>query len=119
MRSERKTRTRKYGAALIFLLLGTLAGAWRNRAIDHGRPDVIVGAVRTVVAPPANAIGRVSRWCSEQTGWLFRGHALARENRELKARVGRLEGENAALKEAQIDYERLRGDLGFVRSAGA
>src|SRR5581483_2233569 len=60
--------------------------------------------------------GQVSRWCGEQTGWLFQGRALAEENRRLRERVAALEGENAALREAQINYDRLRDDLGFVHS---
>lgn len=116
MRSEKTPSARRYWAALIFLLVGTLAGAWHNRQVDHGKSDVVVGAVRGVVAPPASALGKVSRWCGEQTGWLFRGRALAEENRRLRERVTTLEGENTALREAQINYDRLRDDLGFVHS---
>jgi rod shape-determining protein MreC len=117
MRTEKAPRTRRYWAALILLLLGTLAGAWHNHQVDRGKTDIVVGAVRGVVAPPATALGRASRWFRDQTSWIFQGHALAAENRSLRARVAELEGENASLREAQIDYDRLRGDLGFVHTA--
>jgi rod shape-determining protein MreC len=105
---------RRYWPVLIFLMLGTLAGAWHGRAAESGRPDPVAGAVRTVVAPPANLLGHVSRWVSSQVGWITHGHALADENRRLAQRVAELEKENSGLREAGIDNERLRGDLGFV-----
>lgn len=117
MLSERKPQTRRYGVAFLFLLSGTLAGIWHNRAVETGGSDMAAGALRTVIAPPAEALGRVSRWLGEQTGWLFRGRALAEENRRLKARLTQVEGEAAALREAQINHERLRADLGFVQAA--
>jgi rod shape-determining protein MreC len=98
-------------------MLGTLAGAWHNHQVDRGKSDIVVGAVRGVVAPPANALGRVSHWFGDQTAWIFQGHALAEENRRLQARVTELEGENTALREAQYKYDQLRADLGFVHAA--
>lgn len=119
MRSEQTPRARRYWGALIFLLMGTLAGAWHNHTTDNGKQDLVVGAVQGVVAPPANALGKVSRWCSEQTGWIFHGHALAEENQKLRARVAELEGETTRLREAAIRYDQLRNDLNFVRGAKA
>jgi rod shape-determining protein MreC len=113
MRSERKSPVR-YGAALILLLLGTLAGVWHTRAVDRGQTDPLAGAAREVVAPPAHLLGRTATWLREQTDWLFRGRGVAEENRRLKARLDELEGEVATLREARINYERLRGDLGFA-----
>ena len=63
---------------------------------------------------PPRCWGRVSRWFSEETGWIFHGKALADENKNLKLRVAELEGDNARLREAQINYDRLRQDLKFV-----
>jgi rod shape-determining protein MreC len=117
MRSEQTPIARRYGAALIFLLIGTLAGVLHNRTTDSGRSDILSGTVRLAVAPPAGVLGRMSRWVSEQTGWLFHGHAVAMENRRLRERVAQLEDENAALREAQINYDRLRADLKFVQAA--
>jgi rod shape-determining protein MreC len=116
MRSETTPRARRYWAALIFLLLGVLLGAWHNRVTTRGRQDPVVGGVRGVLAPPVGAMGSVSHWFGRQTGWLFRGHAADAENRSLKDRVAQLEGENAALREAQTNLDRLRGDLGFVKA---
>lgn len=76
MRSEKTPRVRRYWAALICLLLGTLAGAWHNHQTDRGKSDIVVGAVRGVVAPPSNALGKVSRWFSAQTSWIWHGHAI-------------------------------------------
>ncbi len=117
MRTEKTPRTRRYWAALSFLLVGSLAGAWHNHQVDRGRSDIVAGAVRGVIAPPATALGRVSHWFRDQTSWIFQGHALADENRRLKARVAELESENAALREAQTKYDQLRADLGFVQAA--
>lgn len=114
MRSEKTPNSRRYWGALIFLLAGTLAGAWHNRQTDRGRSDVVTGAVRVVVAPPARAVGSASRWLSDQTGWIFHGHAVAQENKRLRARVAELEGENISLREAGTRYVELRDDLGFV-----
>lgn len=115
MRPERNTPVRRYWVALILLLLGSLAGAWHNRAVDRGRQDLMVTATRMAVAPPATLAARASRWLGEQTDWLLHGHGLGEENRLLKRRVEQLESENAQLREARISYERLRGDLRFVR----
>jgi rod shape-determining protein MreC len=118
MQSEHTPHARRYWAALIFLLLGTLAGVWHNRRNDQGQSDFVVGAVRGTIAPPANLLGRVSHWFGDQMGWMLHGYGLAAENRYLKARVDALEQENASLREARVDYERLRADLGFVPHAG-
>jgi len=116
MRSDQKPRTGKYGAVVIFLLLGVLAGAWHNRMKDRGRQDIVAGVTREVVAPPAGALAGISRWFGAQTGWLLRGPATAAENRRLRERVAELEGQNAALQEAQTKYVLMRDDLGFVRA---
>ena len=116
MRSqERSPHARRYWAVLIFVVLGTLIGIWHNNRNDRSKPDYIEGGVRGLVAPPANALGKVSRWFGGQTQWLFSGHSLADENRRLKERITELEGENAALHETQINYDRMRDDLGFVK----
>jgi rod shape-determining protein MreC len=114
MRADHTSKPRRYWPALIFLMLGTLAGAWHNRTTDHNRPDPLAGAVRTVIAPPANLLSHLSQWFGSQTGWLLRGHSLAGENRQLAARVAALEQENAALREATTENEQLRGDQGFM-----
>src|SRR5579871_1397745 len=120
MRSEeRSPNARRYWAVLLFVVLGTLIGVWHNNRNDRGAQDYVEGGVRGVVAPPANALGRVSHWFGAQTYWLFHGHAVAEENQKLKERVAELEGENAALREMQINYDRLRDDLSFVRQDGA
>lgn len=116
MRSETTPHARRYWAALVFLALGILLGVWHNRVTTHGYQDRTVGAVRGVVAPPVGWMGSISHWFGRQTGWLFRGHATEDENRRLKERVAQLEGEKAALLEAQTNYSRLRDDLGFVHA---
>lgn len=116
MRSETTPHARRYWAALSFLLLGVVLGVWHNRATVGGRQDPAVGFVRGVLATPVGWVNGISRWCGRQTGWLFHGRAAEAENRQLKERVAQLEGENAALKEAQVNLDRLRDDLGFARS---
>ena len=116
MRSERTPHARRYWAALIFLMTGTLAGAWHNRAESRGRQDVVSGVVRTIVAPPARGVGGVSRWFSDQTGWLLHGRALSVENAQLRNRVAELEGQQAECVEAQRENEQLRLDLKFAQS---
>lgn len=117
MRTERMPPARRYWAALLFLMLGTLAGVWHNRKTDRGQPDMVVGAVRGAVAPPANALHQFNRWFGEQTGWIGRGRALAEENTRLRQRVAELETENTRLQEADIKLEQLKDDLSFVRGA--
>ena len=116
MRSNEKPRGRKYGIAVALALLGAATGAWHNHATDRGKSDPVAGTVRGVMAPPANALGRVSRWFSDQTGWIFHGHSVAAENQTLRARVAELEGQNSRLLEAQIRYEHLRDDLKFAQT---
>jgi rod shape-determining protein MreC len=117
MRTERTPPARRYWAALLFLLLGTLAGVWHTRTTDKGKPDLIVGAVRGAVAPPANALNRFNRWFGDQTGWIGRGRALADENEKLRQRVAELESQTTALAEADIKLNKLKDDLEFVRTA--
>ena len=105
MRAER-TNTRKYGTAAVFLICGTLLGVWHNRRIDHGQQDIVSGAVRTTVSPPASAVNGVSRWLGEKTGWIFQGKTNADETVRLKTRIAQLEEENARLR---AEMERLRG----------
>lgn len=116
MRSETTPRARRYWAALIFLLLGILLGVWHNRVTARGGQDAVVGGVRGVLATPVGWMSGATHWFGTQTGWLFRGHTVDMENRRLKERVAQLEGENAALLEAQTNYNRLRDDLGFVHA---
>ena len=116
MRPNEKPRSRRFGAAVALLLLGAATGAWHNHATDRDKPDFVASAVRGIIAPPANALGRVSRWFSDQTGWIFHGHSVAADNQKLRARVADLEGQNTRLLEAQIRYEHLRDDLQFVKT---
>ena len=118
MRSERTPHQKRYGVVLALVLLGVLTGAWHNHTTDAGKPDVVSGAVRGVTAPPAGMLARASQWLSVQTGWIFHGHAVAAENQTLRKRVAELEGENARLQEAEINYDRLRADLKFVQKQG-
>ena len=116
MRSETTPHARRYWAALVFLLLSVLLGVWHNRAASRGAQDPVVGGVRGVLAPPVGWMSGTTHWFGRQTGWLFRGHSVDTENRRLKERVAQLEGENATRREAQINVDRLRDDLGFVHS---
>ena len=119
MRSEeRSPNAQRYWAVLVFVVLGTFIGIWHNNRNDRGKPDYVAGGVRGFVAPPANMLGRITHWFGAQGDWLFHGRNLAAENRSLKERIAELEGENAALHETQINYNRLRDDLGFVKGDG-
>ena len=115
MRSETPPHARRYWAALILLMTGTLAGAWHNRTMSMGNQDPVSGTTRSLVAVPASALGRFSRWTSDETSWLFHGRAIAVENAQLRKRVEDLELQNATLAEAERRYEQQRDDLGFVR----
>ena len=114
MRSDRAPAARRYWVALVFVVLGTVAGVWHNRRIRSGKPDYISGVLRVVISGPARAFHGVSGWIGNQTEWIRRGRSLAVENRNLRNRVAELEGENNQLKEAQIDLDRLRADLSFA-----
>jgi rod shape-determining protein MreC len=113
---ERQHGHLRYKALLLLLLLGTLAGAWHNRLVAHGRPDPVTTWTRTALAYPAGTLNRFSRWCGRNFGWILRGSALERENRRLRAEVERLKAENASLQEAAAENVQLQQDLGFVRT---
>lgn len=115
MLTGRTPPVRRYGTVLLFLMLGTLAGAWHNRAVDRGEPDAVVGLVRGAVAPPAGALRKASDWIHEQTAWFWRGKTLAQENERLQQRVTELEAEVTRLQEADIKLAQLRKDLGFLQ----
>lgn len=119
MRAERNGASRKYGTALILLVCGALLGVWHNRRVDGGKQDLVSGAVRTAVAPPAGAMNNASRWLNAKTGWLFHGKDAADENARLRERLTQLEEENARLREADIKLRQLQDDLGFVRQGNA
>ncbi len=116
MRSEKTPNVRRYWAALTFLILGALIGVWHNRVTARGQQDPVVSLVRGVLARPVGWLHGASQWFGAQTGWLFRGRALDAENRRLRDRMAQLEGEAAALREAQVNYDRLRDDLGFAHA---
>jgi rod shape-determining protein MreC len=99
--------------------LGALLGAWHNHQVDRGRTDVVVTVVRGAIAPPALLLRRTSIWIGRETGWVFRGRRDAIANRALRRRVVELRDENLRLREAQVDLDRLRADLGFVRRFSA
>ena len=116
MRSETTPSARRYWAALVFLCVGVLLGVWHNRVTARGDQDPVVSGVRGVLTTPAGWMSGTMHWVGRQSGWLFRGRAVDTENRRLKERTAQLEGENAALREAQTNYDRLRDDLGFVHA---
>lgn len=116
MRSERTPRARRYWAALVFVLCGTLAGGLHNRAVRQGRQDISSGVARTLLAPPAQGANGVSRWLARQTGWLVHGRGMDADNRRLRAQVEELQGQVAQLAELQTENERLRADLKFVQT---
>jgi rod shape-determining protein MreC len=59
----------------------------------------------------------VSGFCGRQTEWIWKRRSLATENQKLRQENEALRGRLSALTEAQISYDRLRGDLGFVKQA--
>jgi rod shape-determining protein MreC len=101
---------------LILVALGALLGAWHNHQADRGRADVVVTVVRGVIAPPARLLRGAARWIGQETTWVFRGRRDAIANRALRRRVAELQEENLRLRGAQTDLDRLRGEMGFVRS---
>lgn len=115
MRSDRAPTARRVWVALTFIILGTLVGVWHNRRVSSGKPDYVAGMARGIVAVPVRAFRGISGWLGNQTGWITRGRSLAEENRKLRDEVADLQGQNNQLKEAQINYDRLRTDLGFVK----
>ncbi len=119
MKAERTSASRKYGTALIFILSGSLLGVWHNRRVDSGKQDIVSGAVRTTVAPPASAINGVSRWLGDKTRWITEGRSSQDENVKLKARIAELEEENARLKESDIKYSPMANLMLSVMGAFA
>ena len=87
MESERKLQARRYWIALVFVLIGILAGVWHNDRVQKGKQDFIESGIRFVLAPPANVVSKSTRWMGSQVGWLFRGHGVEAENQRLRERV--------------------------------
>ncbi len=117
MSSDTPHPLRRYRLVIVLLIAGTLAGILHNRTTDRGRPDPVTVVVRSILAPPASGLGAAARFFSTETGGLFHGRALAKENFALRQRVAELEAKSAAAEEAAIRYNRLRADLGFMASA--
>lgn len=113
LRQERENRTHRFRVVIVCVVLGVVLGIWHNRRADSGRPNFVTGTIRAVTAPVVNGASSVGEWTGRQFGWLFRGRALAEENRRLRAENGRLRQEAAALREADTSARRLRQQLGF------
>lgn len=117
MSDDTPSPLRRYRFAIFLLIAGTVVGVYHNRTTDKSKPDPVVVVVRSVFAPPANALGTFSRWVSRETGWIFHGRSIAQENLLLKQQVAELESKSAVAEEATLRYEHLRSDLGFVQKA--
>ncbi len=113
---ERKSPLQRIWPAAALVALGVGLGAWHNSQTRRDRPDAVAGLVRGATAAPASLVGGTARWIGTQTAWIFSGRRLGTENVRLSRQVAELESENARLRGAQIENERLRADLKFVRS---
>ena len=116
MRTEPRSPLKRYWPVAFLIVLGIGIGAWHNGQISRGRPDGIVGLIRSLLAPPARFLGGIGHVFSTQTGWIFAGRGVSAENTILARRVGELEAENARLNEMLNGYNRLRADLNFVQT---
>jgi rod shape-determining protein MreC len=114
LRRERERRRRRFLPVLICVFLGVGIGVWHNRQAARGRSDIVTSTVRAVGAPVVGAAEGVGGWFSRQWRWMFRGRALAEENRRLRDENDRLKVDNARLAEADATAQRLRAQLGFT-----
>ena len=115
MRSERSSASIKYRVVIILAVSGIVLGVWHNRRIRAGQSDPILGLVRQVTVLPVRVFRSGSSWFGKRTEWIWKRRTLATENQRLRAENAELRGRLNALTEAQINYDRLRNDIGFVK----
>ena len=130
MMNEKKSRLQRYWGVGVFVFLGMILGLYHNLQNRETKPnsphledltlsrpaktDLVAGAVRALLSPPAVLLNGFTRWVGQSTNWIFRGYGLANQNRELQKKVEELQAENAKLKEIDLKYQNLRKDLSFV-----
>jgi rod shape-determining protein MreC len=115
MRSERSSATIKYRVVIGLVVAGVVLGIWHNRRIRAGQSDPVMGIVRQVTVMPAHLFRAGSGWFGKKTEWIWKRQSLARENQRLRDENAELRGRLNSLSEAQINYDRLRSDIGFVK----
>ncbi len=115
LRQQRRRRAQRLLGFIACVLLGATLGVAHNRTVARGRTDPAVSTVRTITAPLVTGSSTTRRWASRQLGWLVRGRSMDAEVRRLRAENARLMAENAALREADINVQRLRTELGFAQ----
>lgn len=84
---------------------GDLLGAVRNGARD-------------ALAPAQNAVSDITRPVADWWNGTTSAGRIERENRALRRRIGRLEGQVAAGRAAQAENRRLRENQGFTWAPG-
>ena len=115
----RAPRDNYRGIVVILALVacGVLNAVHRANVGKHGH-DPVTGIVRDAALVPAQtATVRIGRWFKTNVYSLFEGPRLARQNRELQARVLALSVENKQLADAQAENDRLRALLDFQQKS--
>lgn len=108
-------RTGRLIALACLLALGMLLATLHNRAVEQEQPFAISRIIRAVLSPFQSSIHSVVR-----TGQGFKESVRSRkvlqqQNRMLRQEVLNLTRENAELREARAENERLRESLGFKK----
>jgi len=121
-RSESRRRAQAsapYVTLAVALVLAMAVGLLHNRWRAARRPNPLLTGVRTVLYPGQTTVYRahtvvLGAGTRISWQWPWAGHALARENAQLRDRVARLEIENQRLRAAAESAVRLRAALGFI-----
>ena len=132
MLNEKKTRLQRYWGVCVFVFVGMVLGLYHNAQNREERPgsasptnlqrapkaksDLVAGAIRGVISPPAVLLNGFTRWFGQTTGWIFHGYGLSAQNRDLQKKFDEIQAENVKLKETELKYQNLRNDLAFVKS---
>ncbi len=104
----------RYLGVVICVVIGIAMGIWYGAARSTGRSSPPAAAVRSATQPVVTGVRSVGTWMRRQTSLVVRARQLEAENQQLRAKLGRLEGEIAGLREADATAARLRSQIGFA-----
>jgi rod shape-determining protein MreC len=113
-RSNRHTPRSAAGLALLLIGAGIGIGYIHKRLTAQKKVDPILSTVGAATYPFQKGAAMAQAGVTGGVSGLFVGSALQRENATLQKKISALEMENARLKDAAAQAERLKGEIGFI-----
>lgn len=101
-------------AVIVWVVLAIILTVWQHQAPSRSLPE---RAGKAVMWPLQSAWNSVLTWQHDAAISLIKARELAQRNRELQARVDRLEAEKRALLGNYLENKVLREKLGFALRA--